>query len=59
MTRGKETKIKVLPELIVDLLVKNENHSVHVIHANEVGPPQVVLDEADHTTGPFVPPVVV
>ena len=49
----------ILPKLIVDLLIKNKDHSVHVIHTNEVRPPQVVLDKADHPTGSLVPSVVV
>jgi len=48
----------LVPELIVDLLVKYQDSPVHIIHPDEVGPPQVILYEADDTTGSFIPPVV-
>ena len=46
------------PELVVDLLVKHQDSPVHVIHPDEVGPSQVIFNEADDTTCPLVPPVV-
>ena len=46
-------------ELIVDFLIKDQDHPVHVIHPDVIRPPQIVLDKADNTTGPLVPSVVV
>ena len=44
-----------LPELVVDLLVEDHGLPVHVEDPDVVGPPEVVLDEADHPAGPLVP----
>ena len=46
-------------ELAVDLLVKNQRLSVHVENSDVVRSFEVVLDETDHSTGPFVPSVTV
>ena len=46
------------PELVVDFLVEHKNHPVHVIHTDEVRAPEIVLDEADNSTGSLVPSVV-
>ena len=48
-----------LLELIVDLLLKDQQVVVHVIDPYEVGPLEVVLDEANHPAAPLVPPVAV
>ena len=48
-----------LLELVVDLLVKHQRLSVHVENSDVVRSFQVVLDETDHSTGPFVPSVTV
>ena len=48
-----------LPELVVDLLIKNKDSSIHIINPDKIGSPQIVLDKADDPTGPLVPPVVV
>ena len=48
-----------LPELVVDLLVEDERLSVHVKDPDVVGSLEVVLDKADHATGPFVPSITV
>ena len=47
-----------LPELVVYFLVKDKNHSVHIIDSDKVRSSEVVLDKADHPTGPLVPSVV-
>ena len=46
-------------ELVDDLLVKDERMSVHVKDTGVVGSLEVVLDKADHATGPFVPSITV
>jgi len=50
---------RLVLELVVDLLVKDECLSVHVKDPDVVGSLEVVLDKADHATGPFVPSVTV
>ena len=49
----------ISPELVIDFLVEDKNHPVHVIDTDEVRSPEIVLDEADNSTGSLVPPVVV
>ena len=50
---------RLVLELVVDLLVKDHCLSVHVKDPDVVGSLEIVLDEADHTTGPFVPSITV
>ena len=50
---------RLVLELVVDLLVKDECLSVHVKDPDVVGSLEVILDKADHATGPFVPSVTV
>ena len=50
---------RLVLELVVDLLVKHQRLSVHVKYSDVVGSLEVVLDEANYTTGPFVPSVTV
>jgi hypothetical protein len=52
-------RYRYLLELIVNLLFEDKQLVVHVKDPNEVGPLQVVLDEADHATAALIPSVAV
>lgn len=45
----------LVPELVVDLLIEDDDPSIHVDDSDEVRPPGVVLDEAGHAARSFVP----
>lgn len=49
----------LVPELVIDLLIKNEDSSIHIVNPYKIGSSEIVLDKADDPTGPLVPPVVV
>ena len=46
---------RAVTELIINLLIKDNNFSVHVKNANKVGTLRVVLDKTNDSTRPFVP----
>ena len=48
-------KRPLVPELVVDFLIKNNNSSVHVDNPDVIRATRIVLDETNDAAGSFVP----